>query len=115
MGSGAVWGYLKTSEVSFAKTSEASFVKKGRASFQVACLLFSVWVGREYPVSGFQVALEQPAAVEVAQEFAEFFLRVADGVGVLALQCALELHYGAADGLALLAEVFFRRLPFSSR
>ena len=68
MGSGAVWGYLKTSEV--------SFVKKSEASFQVACLLFSVWVGREYPVSGFQVALEQPAAVEVAQEFAEFFLHV---------------------------------------
>ena len=54
-----------------------------------------------------QAALEQPAAVEVAQEFAEFFLRVADGVGVLALQRALELHYGAADGLALFAEVFF--------
>jgi hypothetical protein len=30
--------------VSFAKTSEVSFVKKGKASFQVACLLFSVWV-----------------------------------------------------------------------
>ena len=44
MGSGAVWGDLKTSEVSFAKTSEVSFVKKGKASFQVACLLFSVWV-----------------------------------------------------------------------
>ena len=45
MGSGAVWwGYLKMSEVNFAKTNEASFVKKGKASFQVACLLFSVWV-----------------------------------------------------------------------
>ena len=44
MGSGAVWGYLKMSEVNFAKTNEASFVKKSRASFQVACLLFSVWV-----------------------------------------------------------------------
>ena len=43
----------------------------------------------------------------MAQEFAEFFLRVADGVGVLALQRALELHHGAADGLALFAEVFF--------
>ncbi len=53
MGSGAVWGYLKTSEVSFAKTSEVSFVKKGKASFQVACLLFSVWVGDECPVGGF--------------------------------------------------------------
>ena len=54
MGSGAVWwGYLKTNEVSFAKTNEASFVKKGKASFQVACLLFSVWVGDECPVGGF--------------------------------------------------------------
>ena len=54
MGSGAVWwGYLKTNEVNFAKTNEASFVKKGKASFQVACLLFSVWVERECPVGGF--------------------------------------------------------------
>ena len=45
--------FAKTSEVNFAKTSEVSFVKKGEASFQVACLLFSVWVGNECPVGGF--------------------------------------------------------------